>query len=114
MGAGHGHRLHFHGHSPIHRAVWDQEFPAELFLPSPSVTPADCERVMGRSLDLVAEKPVIGPTLTNVDCTTLGRADRKRGRTAALRVGAASPVSWTYPQGAGTWLGRVLRASGRR
>ena len=20
MGAGHGHRLHFHGHSPIHRA----------------------------------------------------------------------------------------------
>ena len=20
MGAGHGHRLHFHGHSPVHRA----------------------------------------------------------------------------------------------
>jgi acyl-CoA dehydrogenase len=40
-------------HSPIHRAVWDQEFPAELFQPRPSVTPADCERVMSRSLDLI-------------------------------------------------------------
>jgi alkylation response protein AidB-like acyl-CoA dehydrogenase len=40
-------------HSPIHRAVWDQEFPTELFRPRPSVTPADCERVMSRSLDLI-------------------------------------------------------------
>ena len=40
-------------HSPIHRAVWDQEFPAELFQTSPSVTPAECERVMNRSLDLI-------------------------------------------------------------
>jgi len=40
-------------HSPIHRAVWDQEFPAELFQPRPAVNPADCERVMSRSLDLI-------------------------------------------------------------
>ena len=40
-------------HSPIHRAVWDQEFPAELFLPRPPVAPAESEGVMNRSLDLI-------------------------------------------------------------
>ena len=40
-------------HSPIHRAVWDQEFPTELFQARPSVVPADCEKVMTRSLDLI-------------------------------------------------------------
>src|SRR3954462_6509149 len=40
-------------HSPIHRAVWDQEFPSELFQTRPSVVPADCEKVMPRALDLI-------------------------------------------------------------
>src|SRR5215204_2385461 len=36
-------------HSPIHRAVWDQEFPADLFRSRPAVVPGECERVMERS-----------------------------------------------------------------
>src|SRR5215210_5568045 len=39
--------------SPIHRAVWDQEFPTELFQTRPSDLPADCERVMNGSLELI-------------------------------------------------------------
>ena len=39
--------------SPVHRAVWDRDFPTELFLPEPSPTPPACERTMRASLDLV-------------------------------------------------------------
>ena len=39
--------------SPIHRAVWDRDFPSELFEPEPSPTPPACEATMRASLDLV-------------------------------------------------------------
>src|SRR5580698_9803396 len=40
-------------HSPVHRAVWDRDFPTELFAPEPSPTPPACERTMQASLELV-------------------------------------------------------------
>ncbi|MBV8555368.1 MAG: acyl-CoA/acyl-ACP dehydrogenase [Planctomycetaceae bacterium] len=39
--------------SPVHRAVWDREFPSDLFRSPPSSTPPDCERTMEASLDVV-------------------------------------------------------------
>src|SRR4051812_35320231 len=39
--------------SPVHRAVWDREFPSDLFQPSPAGTDPDCERAMEASLDVV-------------------------------------------------------------
>ena len=54
MGAGHGHRLHFHGHSPVHRA------PAQLkiltllaFMLVVVATPRDWFAVFGLYLILV-------------------------------------------------------------
>jgi acyl-CoA dehydrogenase len=38
--------------SPAHRAVWDHQFPAELFAPEPPRMSAECERVMRDSLDV--------------------------------------------------------------
>ncbi|MCO6456901.1 MAG: acyl-CoA/acyl-ACP dehydrogenase, partial [Pirellulaceae bacterium] len=40
-------------HSPIHRAVWDREFPVELFEQVPVGTPPDVRRVMDASLEVV-------------------------------------------------------------
>jgi alkylation response protein AidB-like acyl-CoA dehydrogenase len=39
--------------SPIHRAVWDREFPIAIFQSQPPSTPPDVEQVMKRSLDVV-------------------------------------------------------------
>jgi len=40
--------------SPIHRAVWERDFPLDLFLSEPPPTPAaDAARAMQRSLDIV-------------------------------------------------------------
>ena len=39
--------------SPIHRAVWDREFPIDVFQSQPPSTPPDVEQVMKRSLDVV-------------------------------------------------------------
>lgn len=39
--------------SPVHRAVWDDRFPAELFLLRPAATPEHVRRVMEDSLDVV-------------------------------------------------------------
>src|SRR5262249_17970748 len=36
--------------SPVHRAVWDRDFPNDLFVPEPSPTPPACERTMQASL----------------------------------------------------------------
>jgi alkylation response protein AidB-like acyl-CoA dehydrogenase len=38
--------------SPAHRAVWDHNFPAELFAPEPPRISPECERVMSESLDV--------------------------------------------------------------
>ncbi len=51
-------------HSPVHRAVWDRDFPSELFAPEPSTTPPACERTMQASLDLV-RRHVKAKTLLN-------------------------------------------------
>jgi acyl-CoA dehydrogenase len=51
-------------HSPVHRAVWDREFPSELFAPEPSPTPPACERTMQASLELV-RRHVAAKTLLN-------------------------------------------------
>jgi alkylation response protein AidB-like acyl-CoA dehydrogenase len=50
--------------SPVHRAVWDRDFPTELFEPEPSPVPPDCERTMQASLDLV-RRHVASKTLLN-------------------------------------------------
>ncbi len=39
-------------HSPIHRAVWDHQFPADLFAPEPPRVSPDCERTMRESLEV--------------------------------------------------------------
>jgi alkylation response protein AidB-like acyl-CoA dehydrogenase len=39
--------------SPIHRAVWDQSFPIDLFLPEKQQPSAEVQKVMNRSLDVV-------------------------------------------------------------
>ncbi len=51
-------------HSPVHRAVWDREFPSELFAPEPSRASAACERTMQASIDLV-RRHVHAKTLLN-------------------------------------------------
>src|SRR5262249_46596290 len=38
--------------SPAHRAVWDHQFPADLFAPEPSRVSPDCDRVMRESLEV--------------------------------------------------------------
>jgi acyl-CoA dehydrogenase len=51
-------------HSPVHRAVWDRDFPTELFVPEPSLTPPACAGTMQASLDLV-RRHVNAKTLLN-------------------------------------------------
>ena len=41
------------GGSPIHRAVWDDKFPIELFLSPEPTVPPECDKVMKGSLDVV-------------------------------------------------------------
>ncbi len=36
--------------SPAHRAVWDHEFPADLFAPEPPVVSPECQKAMDDSL----------------------------------------------------------------
>src|SRR5207253_2304502 len=38
--------------SPIHRAVWDHQFPSDLFVPEPPRASAEAERTMRESLEL--------------------------------------------------------------
>jgi alkylation response protein AidB-like acyl-CoA dehydrogenase len=38
--------------SPVHRAVWDHQFPADLFAPQPPRVSAECERTMRESLEV--------------------------------------------------------------
>ena len=52
--------------SPVHRAVWDRDFPGDLFEPEPSPTPPNCERTMQASLDLV-RRHVAAKTLLNAN-----------------------------------------------
>jgi len=51
-------------HSPVHRAVWDRDFPSDLFAPEPSPAPPGCERTMQASLALV-RRHVAARTLLN-------------------------------------------------
>jgi alkylation response protein AidB-like acyl-CoA dehydrogenase len=41
--------------SPVHRAVWDDTFPVELFNPTPAAAPPAAREVMDRSLELLRE-----------------------------------------------------------
>ena len=41
------------GGSPAHRAVWDDQFPLELFVSNQTPTPPDCQQVMDRSYDVI-------------------------------------------------------------
>ncbi len=50
--------------SPIHRAVWDDKFPIELFSAPEPTTPPECQKVMQASLDVV-RKHVRAKTLLN-------------------------------------------------
>ncbi|MBI2827453.1 MAG: acyl-CoA/acyl-ACP dehydrogenase [Planctomycetia bacterium] len=50
--------------SPIHRAVWDREFPLDLFLPSPPPAPsAACAKTMAESLAIVRRRIADGTLL---------------------------------------------------
>lgn len=51
-------------HSPAHRAVWDRGVPVEEFQAEPSETPADVQKVMDASLELVRRHKSAG-TLHN-------------------------------------------------
>jgi alkylation response protein AidB-like acyl-CoA dehydrogenase len=46
--------------SPIHRAVWDHDLPVELFCSEPPSVPADCDRVMRSSLEVVRKHRTVG------------------------------------------------------
>src|SRR6476646_8394601 len=46
--------------SPVHRAVWDRDLPVELFLPEAASVPADCERVMRESIEVVRRHKAAG------------------------------------------------------
>ncbi len=41
------------GGSPVHRAVWDDSFPIELFVAPEPTTPPECQKVMDASLEVV-------------------------------------------------------------
>lgn len=58
--------------SPIHRVVWGRDAPLDLFLPGrPTVSP-ECERVMGRSLEVVRRHKDAG-TLIRLDGKIAGQ-----------------------------------------
>jgi acyl-CoA dehydrogenase len=46
--------------SPIHRAVWSHDLPVELFTSEPPTVPADTQRVMQSSIELVRRHRVAG------------------------------------------------------
>ena len=41
------------GGSPVHRAVWEDQFPIELFVAPEPTTPPECQKVMDASLEVV-------------------------------------------------------------
>jgi alkylation response protein AidB-like acyl-CoA dehydrogenase len=52
--------------SPVHRAIWDRHLPIELFDSQPPVTPADVQKVMDDSIEVVARHRAAG-TLHNAE-----------------------------------------------
>lgn len=50
--------------SPVHRAVWDDTFPTELFVAPEPTTPPECQKVMDASLEVV-RRHVRAKTLLN-------------------------------------------------
>jgi alkylation response protein AidB-like acyl-CoA dehydrogenase len=52
--------------SPVHRAVWDRQMPIELFDSQSPVTPAEVQKVMDDSIEVVARHRLAG-TLHNAD-----------------------------------------------
>ncbi len=50
-------------HSPAHRAVWDRGFPIDLFEAKPVETPADVQRVMDDSVEIVKRHRAAGTVL---------------------------------------------------
>ncbi len=67
-------------HSPVHRAVWDHQFPVELFVPEPRTVPPECERTMDDSLEVVRR---------HRDAGTLFDADGKITESVLDELGAA-------------------------
>ncbi|MEX2174345.1 MAG: acyl-CoA dehydrogenase family protein [Pirellulaceae bacterium] len=51
--------------SPIHRAVWDRQLPAELFEAAHESTPPDVQQVMARSLEVVRRNKAAGLLLNS-------------------------------------------------
>lgn len=49
--------------SPAHRAVWDHDFPTDLFKPQTSAVPAECARTMDASLEVVRRHRAAGTLL---------------------------------------------------
>ena len=84
--------------SPVHRAIWENELPIELFSSQPAKVPADVQKVMDNSMDVVRRHRAAG-TMYNSDkkidtkvLDELGTAgywgllvDREYGGSAPLR-----------------------------
>ncbi len=49
--------------SPVHRAVWEREFPIEQFMSQVGAVPADVQRIMQDSLDVVRRHRAAGTLL---------------------------------------------------
>jgi alkylation response protein AidB-like acyl-CoA dehydrogenase len=66
--------------SPVHRAVWDDSFPVDLFITPEPVTPPECQKVMDASLEVVRR---------HVRAKTLLNEQRKITDTALRELGDA-------------------------
>jgi len=66
--------------SPVHRAVWDHQFPADLFAPEPPRVSPECERTMRESLEVARR---------HRDAGTLFGPDGKVTESVLQELGAA-------------------------
>lgn len=51
--------------SPVHRAVWDEAFPLELFSPNQTPVPSGCQDVMERSIKVMLDHRAAGTMMTD-------------------------------------------------
>jgi acyl-CoA dehydrogenase len=61
--------------SPAHRAVWDKDFPIELFVGQPRSTPPEAEAVMQKSIELVKRRRKEGTLMDPNDKIAQGSID---------------------------------------
>ena len=77
-------------HSPVHRAVWDRDFPGELFAPEPSPTPPGL-----RADDAGVARARPPPRRRPGPCSTSGA--RSPTRSSASWARSATGACWSTP-----------------